>query len=210
MLETSEFEQTIKRERGYRLIIGIDEAGRGPLAGPVVASAVLLNDDDFQSPIRDSKKLTERQREKACVEIFEKAQVGVGIISSSVIDQVNILEATYLAMSRAVRQLLYKYYADHKQDEKFIQQFCLLVDGNRFKSDLRIDYVTVVQGDSKVLSIACASIVAKVTRDRIIKAYDQVFPGYGLAQHKGYPTVKHKEALRQYGPSPIHRRTFKY
>ncbi|MBZ0167546.1 MAG: ribonuclease HII [Candidatus Omnitrophica bacterium] len=197
-----EFELSIKDE-GFDHIIGIDEAGRGPLAGPVVASAVLVKDYQFTSKIADSKKISARQRESAFLEIMDKAHVGVGIISESVIDRINILEATYLAMNNAALNVLERMNADRGSSNS-----CLLVDGNRFRTDLPTAYKTVVAGDSKSFSIACASIVAKVTRDRILLAYDSIYPEYGFKQHKGYGTLKHRQALIKHGPSLIHRKTF--
>lgn len=192
------FELSIKDE-GFDHIVGIDEAGRGPLAGPVVASAVLVKDYHFTAKIADSKKISARQREAAFHEILDKACVEVGIISEAVIDRINILEATYLAMNNAAARVL---------EESGPQRTCLLVDGNRFKTDLPTPFKTVTAGDSKSFSIACASIVAKVIRDRILTAYDQVYPQYGFKQHKGYGTVLHRQAIRTYGPSLIHRRSF--
>lgn len=191
------------RQEGYTLLIGVDEAGRGPLAGPVVASAVALTQPTFISRIQDSKTISPRQREAAFLEIMDKAHVGVGIISEAVIDRVNILNATYLAMTNAVNQLLGRLPASE-------EKICLLIDGDRFKSDLPYTARTIVDGDARVFSIACASIVAKVMRDRILNAYDRVFPQYGFARHKGYPTAQHKEAIRINGLSPIHRKTFRY
>jgi ribonuclease HII len=191
------------KENGYTLVIGIDEAGRGPLAGPVVACAVSVIDPEISAPIQDSKKLSPRQREAAFLEIMDKSHVGIGIISEAVIDEVNILNATFLAMTNAVLQLMGRVNAtQHK--------VCLLVDGDRFKSDLPYRAHTVIDGDAHVFSIACASIVAKVTRDRILEKYDHLFPQYGFARHKGYPTAQHKEAIRINGLSPIHRRSFVY
>ena len=194
-------------QKGFELVIGIDEAGRGPLAGPVVASAVSLRTFRFKTRISDSKKLSPRQREEAFHEIFDQAYVGVGIISEAVIDEINILEATFVAMNNAVRQLVLRYSAVHKKNIS-AGHVHLLVDGNRFKSDLPYSYQTVVDGDESILSIACASIVAKVTRDRILRTYDQIFPAYGFKEHKGYPTAQHKEVLKRLGPTLIHRRSF--
>ncbi len=197
------------RVRGHELIIGIDEAGRGPLAGPVVAAAVALIDERFVSVIRDSKKMSERQRERAYEEISQKAYIGIGIINESVIDAKNILEATFLAMNNAVRQL-FEIHQD--QLNSFIctpRKVCLLVDGNQFKPEFQYPYETIVGGDSLSLSVACASIIAKVTRDRILKIYDRIFPEYGFLQHKGYPTASHRKALEQFGISPIHRRSYR-
>lgn len=196
--------------KGYTLVIGVDEAGRGPLAGPVVASAVALKDHQFNNKVCDSKKLTAPKREKAFLEIFEKAYVGIGIINETVIDRHNILEATYLAMTVAIRQLMSKVSSPQIHPQNFSKKVLLLIDGPFFKTDLPYSYRTIVQGDNKSLSIACASIVAKVTRDRILKVYDRIFPQYGFHQHKGYPTRKHKQAIQRYGLSMIHRKTFHY
>ena len=195
-------------KKGFLWIAGIDEAGRGPLAGPVVASSVILKTKKFRYPIRDGKTITPRQREEAFHEIHQKAYVGVGIMSESVIDEHNILRATFLAMSNAVDQLVARLPLSATRQEDFQKSMILLVDGNRFQSRLPFAYQTIVDGDAKVLSIACASIVAKVIRDRILNIYDRVFPQYGFKTHKGYPTRAHKEALKVHGPSLIHRRSF--
>lgn len=198
------------RKAGFNLIIGVDEAGRGPLAGPVVAAAVALQESDFSVPIRDSKQLTHLQREEAFHEIQQKAHVGIGIISESVIDHANILQATFFAMHNAVQNLTRRLPVKQTSHENFNRKVCLLIDGNCFKSDLPYHYRTIVRGDEDVLSISCASIVAKVTRDRILNVYHQIFPGYGFDQHKGYPTIEHKQKIRLLGLSLIHRRSFRY
>ena len=198
------------RKKGYRYIIGVDEAGRGPLAGPVVAAAVILNKTRFQSNIDDSKKLTAEEREAAFEEIIQKAFYGVGIVSESVIDAVNILQATYYAMSKAVHQLVNRLPFAIKQKKDFTKKTFILVDGTAFKSDLPYAYEAIINGDARSLSIASASIVAKVTRDRILKTYDQIFPQYGFKQHKGYPTLEHRLAIQKYGPCLIHRKTFHF
>ena len=192
--------------QGFDFVIGVDEAGRGPLAGPVTAAAVLLKDYTFQNKIDDSKKLSSLQRLKAFEEIYNKAIVGVGIMSEEIIDRNNILEATYLAMNNAINDLISRLPGG--EEENLFKRICVLVDGNRIKSDLPYTFKTVVAGDSKVLSIACASIIAKVTRDRILDAYDQVYPEYGFKRHKGYPTLLHRQAIRRYGLSSIHRKSF--
>lgn len=202
-------EHQAKRD-GYEFIIGVDEAGRGPLAGPVVAAAVLLHNTSFQNKIRDSKKLSSVQREKAFHEIQDKADIGIGIMSESVIDRHNILQATHEAMVMAVDQLFYKINRIKRLPEDVYRKSCALIDGNSSPADMPIACRTIIKGDNASLSIACASIIAKVTRDRILDTYDKIFPQYGFSRHKGYPTAEHKEALRQHGFSLIHRRTFQF
>ncbi|MFH0763506.1 MAG: ribonuclease HII [Candidatus Omnitrophota bacterium] len=180
--------------QGFKLIAGIDEAGRGPLAGPVVAGAVILKDFNFLEDIDDSKRLSPKKRERAYREILDKAFVGVGIIDEKTIDRINIYRATVRAMQEAVDNLKAKpEYA--------------LVDG-RMKLPTKCPIKCIVGGDSKSLSIAAASIVAKVTRDRIMVKYDSLYPQYGFARHKGYGTRLHMKALEEHGPSPIHRFSF--
>ena len=193
------------KSNGFTLILGVDEAGRGPLAGPVVAAAVALKTHQFSTRIADSKKLTPQERERAFHEIHKNAYVGVGIISEAVIDTINILNATYLAMNNAIENLI-----DHVPQKHRDEKVCLLIDGHRFYSQLPYTYETIVNGDDLVFSIGCASIIAKVTRDRILDTYDKIFPQYGFRQHKGYPTVQHKLAIKEFGLSQIHRRTFQY
>ena len=202
------FEQQAK-DRGHLLVLGIDEAGRGPLAGPVVAAAVCLREVTFENRIADSKELSPRQRTLAFPEIFEKAFVGVGIMSEAVIDEHNILQATFFAMRNAVVHLLGRLPSELKEGIRRGRDVCLLVDGNRFISDLPYAYQTITNGDNRSLSIACASIVAKVSRDRMLTVYDRLYPQYGFLKHKGYPTQQHKQAIREHGLSPIHRRTFR-
>lgn len=180
---------------GFRLIAGVDEAGRGPLAGPVVASAVILNSHKFRVKIDDSKKLSASQREDAYHEIFKNGIVGVGIIDEKSIDEINILQATRRAMCLALKNLPIK--PDY-----------VLIDGI-IKLAIGCPSKAIIAGDSKCLSIAAASIVAKVTRDRIMESYDKVYPQYGFARHKGYPTKSHREALKVHGISPIHRKSYR-
>jgi len=196
--------------KGYALVLGLDEAGRGPLAGPVVAGAVALTTFEFQSKVRDSKTLSAPQRERAFHEIMAKAYVGVGVMSEAVVDSHNILEATFLAMNNAVLQLLARLPVPLRAKVDQQSNIFLLVDGNRFKTDLPYPFRTLVKGDSRSLSVACASIIAKVTRDRILDTYDKVFPDYGFRQHKGYPTVAHKKAIKKHGLSIVHRKTFHF
>jgi ribonuclease HII len=202
------YHETQARKNGLRFILGVDEAGRGPLAGPVVAAAVCLRDFRFENGINDSKKMTPKARQAAFHEIFEKAYVGIGVVSETAIDAVNILNASHMAMDMAVDQLVESLPRAVSVQEDFKRQVILLVDGNIFRTRLPYSYKTIIQGDGKSLSIACASIVAKVYRDRILEAYDKVFPQYGFRQHKGYPTDKHYAALKKHGASMIHRKTF--
>ncbi len=185
-----------EREYGaYTYIAGIDEAGRGPLAGPVVAAAVILPKGLKIMYLDDSKKLTAARREELFDVIMEKAvSVGVGQSSPEVIDQVNILQATYLAMKEAV--------------SKLSQEPDLLLNDAVTIPDLSVRQVPIVKGDGKSLSIAAASVIAKVTRDRMMMAYDSLYPAYGFAEHKGYGSRKHIEVLKSTGPCPIHRRSF--
>jgi len=196
------------KQNGFSLVIGIDEAGRGPLAGPVVAAAVALKEFKFKNRIYDSKQLTPLQRETAYHEIFDNAYVGIGVMSESVIDIHNILQATFFAMSNAVNQLVARLPVKMREEAGFEKKICLLVDGNRFKSDLPYAFETVIDGDALSLSIAAGSIIAKVTRDRILKAYDRIFPHYGFSQHKGYATREHVAKIKEHGLSLIHRRSF--
>jgi len=197
-------------DQGYKFVIGVDEAGRGPLAGPVVAAAVALRKRSFPFPIKDSKKMSARQRERAFDAICRQAYIGIGIMNENVVDRENILRATFLAMDNAVLQLTRHLPTEETTQAQFVRRICLLVDGDRFKSDLPYSVRTIVKGDAKVLSIACASIIAKVTRDRILGVYHRVFPEYGFNRHKGYPTKEHKQAIRDFGVSIIHRKTFCY
>lgn len=194
------FEEELKK-RGINLIIGVDEAGRGPLAGPVVACAVTLLTACFKNRIDDSKKLTSIQRENSFQEIIKKSIFGIGIASEKIIDRINILEATRLAMEEAVRSLINRL----KPQEKY--RVHLLVDGNM---GINVNYpvTSIIGGDAKSKSIAGASILAKVIRDRIMSLYDRLYPGYGFIQHKGYPTRVHRLALKKFGPTLIHRVTF--
>ena len=182
-------------DRGFHAICGIDEAGRGPLAGPVCAAAVILPEGLEIPGLNDSKKLTD----KKCRELFpiieeQALAYGIGWASQEEIDDINILQATFLAMSRAVEQLN-------------IRPDLALVDGNRAPTlDLPVE--TVVKGDSLSASIAAASVLAKVSRDDVMLRMAEEYPGYGFEVHKGYGTKAHYEALRTFGPSPIHRRTF--
>jgi len=189
------------KKQGYTLIAGVDEAGRGPLAGPVVAAAVILNKTRFKNRIDDSKKLSEKQRESAFLEIIDNSLFGIGIINEQVIDEVNIFSATRLAMESALGALFDKIPLKKKTKAH------ILIDGN-IKPEVDFDFSNIIKGDCKSKSIASASILAKVTRDRIMTIYHKIFPDYGFNQHKGYPTKKHRDKIKKIGPCLIHRSTF--
>lgn len=182
-------------DNGCTCICGVDEAGRGPLAGPVCAAAVVLPQGLEIPGLNDSKKLTDKKRRELYDIITEQAvSYGIALVSHQEIDEINILQATFLAMERAVAQLT-------------VTPDLALVDGNR-APQLAVPVKTVVKGDSLSASIAAASILAKVTRDRLMEELDETYPDYGFAVHKGYGTKRHYEALTQHCPSPIHRMTF--
>lgn len=179
----------------YATICGIDEVGRGPLAGPVVAGAVILPKDNPILYLNDSKKLSEKKREALYDEIMEHAvATGIGIVGPARIDEINILQATYEAMRMAIENL--KVRPD------------LLLNDAVTIPEVTIPQVPIIKGDAKSVSIAAASIIAKVTRDRMMVEYDQIIPGYDFASNKGYGTKAHIAGLKEHGPSPIHRRTF--
>lgn len=194
------YERLLKKE-GYDLIIGVDEAGRGPLAGPVVAAAVALKTTSFKNRIDDSKKLNFNSREKAFGEIIHKSIFGISVVSEKRIDRVNILRATREAMQNAVSSLLGKI------KNSGFRSIHVIVDG-KMSLDLRWPSTDIIKGDAKSKSIASASILAKVTRDRIMLKYDSIYPEYGFARHKGYPTEGHRAIIRKIGICPIHRKTF--
>jgi ribonuclease HII len=189
------FFEIMARRQGYQAVAGIDEAGRGPLAGPVVAAAVILP-EHFELPgLNDSKQLSEKKRNELYPLIHEQAiAVGIGVSRADEVDQINVLQATLKGMNRAVARLS-------------VSPDFLLVDGITPVPTL-IEQKTLKKGDSRSLSIAAASVVAKVVRDRIMVAYDRLFPEYGFAGHKGYGSQKHREAVARYGPCVCHRRSF--
>ena len=183
-------------ENGFSYIAGIDEAGRGPLAGPVVAAAVILQPGYENREIRDSKQLSPQKRERLYGIIREEAlSVGIGVVEAAVIDAVNILRATLLAMEEAVSELS-------------VSPDYLLIDG-RNPLSLAIPQETIIKGDARSISIASASIVAKVSRDKIMEIYHRQFPQYNFARNKGYGTEEHRRAIGEHGPCKIHRRTFR-
>ncbi len=188
------FEQAAKLS-GFKHICGVDEAGRGPLAGPVCAAAVILPENCEIEGLNDSKKLSEKKREALFDVIVEKAvdyHIAFGNLEE--IEEHNILNATYFAMNRAINGLKEVDFA--------------LIDGNRIPTDIKVQCATVVKGDSKSMSIAAASILAKVTRDRLLLEYDEKYPLYEFKKHKGYGTKLHTDLIKQYGPCEIHRLSF--
>ena len=189
------FERDCQRN-GYRQIAGIDEAGRGALAGPVIAAAVILPINCSINGLQDSKQLTPKQRDRLSDEIYSVAvSVAIGSVDNHLVDELNVLEATLLAMRQAIEKLT-------------LQPDYLLVDGINFPvTDIQGE--AIKKGDSRSYSIAAASIIAKTTRDRRMIALDRTYPDYGFSQHKGYPTSQHRQAIAQFGASDIHRHTFK-
>ena len=183
-------------DKNVKYIAGIDEAGRGPLAGPVVVASVILPADSMIEGVNDSKKISEKKREKIYEKIVDEAiSYGIGIVYQDEIDEINILQATKKGLNLAIKQM-------------DIRPNIILVDALNNIDTCQIPYKSIIKGDAKCYSIAAASIIAKVTRDRIMKEWDNVYPEYGFASHKGYGTAKHIEALKKYGPCSIHRKTF--
>lgn len=183
-------------KKGVKYVAGIDEAGRGPLAGPVVVACVIMPEDSMIEGVNDSKKISEKKREALYDKILEEAICyGVGIISQEEIDELNILRATKKGLTTALTQME-------------IKPNVILVDALTGIDTLGIPYKSIIKGDANSYSIAAASIIAKVTRDRIMREWDKVYPEYGFAGHKGYGTAKHIAAIKEYGLCPLHRRSF--
>lgn len=183
-------------QKGFHTICGIDEAGRGPLAGPVVVAGAIMPEDSMIEGVNDSKKVSEKKREKLYDAIIEEAiSYSVAIIGQDVIDDINILNATKAGVTNVVEGL------DKKPD-------LIVVDALTHINTKGIPYESIIKGDAKCYNIAAASILAKVTRDRIMRQWDEIYPQYGFAQHKGYGTAKHIAAIKEYGLCPIHRRSF--
>lgn len=190
-----EFEKKLY-STGLNHIAGIDEAGRGPLAGPVVVGITIMKPDSFIEGVNDSKKISERKREQLYEQITSEAiDWAVGIVDQKEIDEINILNATKKALHMAISNL--KVKPDR-----------ILVDALEHIDTYGIPYTSIIKGDAKIYSISAASIIAKVTRDRIMKEYDEIYPEYGFSGHKGYGTAKHIQALKTYGPCSLHRKTF--
>lgn len=192
--------------KGAQSIAGIDEAGRGPLAGPVVVACVVMPRDSMIEGVNDSKKVSEKKREKLYDEIIQEAiAYGVGIISQEEIDKINILNATKEGLTLAIKEM----EKDLKEKQRgFEKPEIILVDALTKIDTDHIPYRSIIKGDAKSYSIAAASIIAKVTRDRIMREWDEVYPMYGFAKHKGYGTASHIAAIKEYGLCPLHRRSF--
>ena len=189
-------EEKIYNSSDIKYICGIDEAGRGPLAGPVVVGAVVLPRDSFIEGINDSKKISEKKREALYETITNEAiSYGVGVVSQDKIDDINILNATKLALTMALKELK-------------VKPDLIIVDALDKIDTLGIPYISMVKGDAKIYSVAAASIIAKVTRDRMMQEWDAIYPAYGFAKHKGYGTAFHIEAIKENGLCLIHRRSF--
>ena len=184
------------RNRGFNMICGIDEAGRGPLAGPVVVASVIMPADSMIEGVNDSKKVSEKKREKLYDQILEEAiSYGVGIVGQDEIDEINILNATKKGLTMSLKELT-------------VKPDLIIVDALTHIDTMGIPYESIIKGDAKCYSISVASIIAKVTRDRIMREWDKVYPEYGFEKHKGYGTSAHIEAIKKYGLCPIHRKSF--
>ncbi len=195
LLELKKIEEEL-HQKGFESICGIDEAGRGPLAGPVVVAGVIMPKNSMIEGVNDSKKVSEKKRELLYDKILEEAlSYSVAIIGQDVIDDINILNATKQGVANVVKGL------DVRPD-------LIIIDALQHIDTNGIPYESIIKGDAKCYSIAAASIIAKVTRDRIMREWDEIYPQYGFSQHKGYGTAKHIEAIKEYGLCPIHRRSF--
>ena len=189
-------EEIYNKRKEFNYICGIDEAGRGPLAGPVVVASVIMPRDSMIEGVNDSKKVSEKKREKLYDQILEEAiSYGVGIVGQDEIDDINILNATKKGLTMSI-------------DELEVKPDLILVDALNHIETKGIPYESIIKGDAKVYSIAAASIIAKVTRDRIMRQWDEIYPQYGFERHKGYGTAAHIAAIKEYGLCPIHRRSF--
>lgn len=192
-------------KKGYRYVVGIDEAGRGPLAGPVVSGAVLILEKDFKEVkkikfVKDSKKLSEKKREEVYLNLTNNPKIkwGIGIISEKIIDKINILEATKLSMIKAIEDL---------EKKNNLKVDFLIIDG-KMKIDFDANQKSIIKGDDKVFSVSAASIIAKVTRDRLMIKYDKKYPKYNFKKHKGYGTKEHLDNIEKNGICEIHRKSF--
>ena len=205
--QLKKIEEELYMQKGLKTIAGIDEAGRGPLAGPVVVACCLMPRNSMIEGVNDSKKIAEKKREKLYESITEKAiSYGVGIIGQTEIDEINILNATKKGLTKAIHEMEEKL--KQKPELGIIKPDAILVDALTKIDTDGTPYQSIVHGDAISYSIACSSIIAKVTRDRIMRQWDEIYPQYGFAKHKGYGTAAHIQAIREYGLCPLHRRSF--
>lgn len=200
-------EEELYTEKHLKLIAGIDEAGRGPLAGPVVVACALMPRESMIEGVNDSKKISENRREKLYEEITSEAiSYGIGIVGQNEIDEINILQATKKGLTEAIKDMEQKLNENNKGE--YIKPDAILVDALTKIDTDGIPYKSIIHGDAISYSIACASIIAKVTRDRIMRQWDEVYPQYGFAKHKGYGTAAHIQTIKEYGICPLHRKSF--
>ncbi len=205
--QLKKIEEELYMQKGLKTIAGIDEAGRGPLAGPVVVACCLMPRNSMIEGVNDSKKIAEKKREKLYESITEEAiSYGVGIIGQTEIDEINILNATKKGLTKAIQEMEEKL--KQKPELGIIKPDAILVDALTKIDTDGIPYQSIVHGDAISYSIACSSIIAKVTRDRMMRQWDEIYPQYGFAKHKGYGTAAHIQAIKEYGLCPLHRRSF--
>ena len=207
LTELKKVEEELYEQKGIKSIAGIDEAGRGPLAGPVVVACALMPRNSMIEGVNDSKKISEKKREKLYDLITEEAiSYGVGIVSQKEIDEINILQATKKGLTLAIKDMEKKL--EENPELGIIKPDAILVDALTKIDTDGIPYKSIIHGDAISYSIACSSIIAKVTRDRIMREWDEVYPQYGFAKHKGYGTAAHIAAIKEYGLCPLHRISF--
>lgn len=205
--QLKKIEEELYMQKRLKTIAGIDEAGRGPLAGPVVVACCLMPRNSMIEGVNDSKKIAEKKREKLYESITEEAiSYGVGIIGQTEIDEINILNATKKGLTKAIQEMEEKL--KQKPELGIIKPDAILVDALTKIDTDGIPYQSIVHGDAISYSIACSSIIAKVTRDRMMRQWDEIYPQYGFAKHKGYGTAAHIQAIKEYGLCPLHRRSF--
>ncbi len=207
LMNLKKIEEELYSEKGLNAIAGIDEAGRGPLAGPVVVASALMPRNSMIEGVNDSKKISEKKRELLYEQITSEAiSFGVGIVSQKEIDEINILQATKKGLTEAIKDMEQKLAL--KPELGIVKPDAILVDALTKIDTDGIPYKSIIHGDAVSYSIASASIIAKVTRDRIMKQWDEIYPQYGFAKHKGYGTAAHIKAIKEFGPCPLHRNSF--
>ena len=207
LINLKKVEEELYNEKGLKAIAGIDEAGRGPLAGPVVVACCLMPRNSMIEGVNDSKKISEKKREMLYEQITNEAiSYGIGIINQKEIDEINILQATKKGLTEAIKDMENKLA--EKPELGIIKPDAILVDALTKIDTDGIPYKSIIHGDAISYSIACASIIAKVTRDRIMRQWDEIYPQYGFAKHKGYGTAAHIQAIKEYGLCPLHRLSF--